>query len=68
MKLYLQGNDFHFELENISRLFLPQEKIVTQVVETLPGAGADGWRTGVLLHGGRCPGGAPLLPAGAGRL
>ena len=36
MKLYLQGNDFHFELENISRLFLPQEKIVTQVVETLP--------------------------------
>lgn len=29
MHLYLQGHDFHFELENISRLFLPLEKIVT---------------------------------------
>lgn len=29
MHLYLQGHDFHFELENVSRLFLPLEKIVT---------------------------------------
>ncbi len=29
MHLYLQGNDYHFELENICRIFLPQEKIVT---------------------------------------
>ena len=29
MYLLLCGNDFHFEMENICRLFLPQEKIVT---------------------------------------
>ena len=29
MHLYLQGHDFHFELENVSRLFLPLEKIST---------------------------------------
>lgn len=29
MNLLLCGNDFHFEMENICRLFLPQEKIVT---------------------------------------
>lgn len=29
MHLYLCGNDFHFELENVSRLFLPLEKITT---------------------------------------
>ncbi len=29
MHLYLQGHDFHFELENVSRLFLPLEKIIT---------------------------------------
>lgn len=29
MHLYLQGHDFHFELENVARLFLPLEKIVT---------------------------------------
>lgn len=29
MKLCLLGNDFHFEAENICRLFLPQEKIET---------------------------------------
>ncbi len=29
MHLYLHGHDFHFELENVCRLFLPQEKIVT---------------------------------------
>ena len=32
MQLLLKGHDFHFELENVSRLFLPQEKIVTRVV------------------------------------
>lgn len=34
MHLYLQGNDFHFELENVCRLFLPLEKIVTHRDET----------------------------------
>ncbi len=29
MYLILNGNDFHFEMQNICRLFLPQEKIVT---------------------------------------
>lgn len=29
MHLYLYGNDFHFELENVCRLFLPLEKIIT---------------------------------------
>ena len=29
MRLCLLGNDFHFEAENICRLFLPQEKIET---------------------------------------
>ena len=29
MHLYLRGQDFHFELENVCRLFLPLEKIVT---------------------------------------
>lgn len=29
MQLYLLGHDFHFELENVCRLFLPQEKIIT---------------------------------------
>ena len=29
MHLYLHGNDFHFELENVCRLFLPLEKIMT---------------------------------------
>ena len=27
MHLYLCGNDFHFELENVCRLFLPLEKV-----------------------------------------
>lgn len=40
MQLYLQGHDFHFELENICRLFLPQEKIETHLVDTLPSAPA----------------------------
>ena len=29
MHLYLLGNDFHFECENVCRLFLPLEKIIT---------------------------------------
>ena len=29
MHLYLLGNDYHFECENICRLFLPQEKMIT---------------------------------------
>ena len=29
MYLLLNGNDFHFEMQNICRLFLPQEKILT---------------------------------------
>ncbi len=31
MQLYLHGHDFHFELENVCRLFLPQEKIITHL-------------------------------------
>ena len=34
MHLYLRGNDFHFELENVCRLFLPLEKIITHREET----------------------------------
>ncbi len=41
MLIYLCGNDYHFELENVSRLFLPQEKITPQVVEDFP-APTDG--------------------------
>ncbi len=37
MNLYLKGHDYHFELENVCRLFLPQEKIVTYA-DTLPDA------------------------------
>ena len=41
MHLFLQGHDFHFELENVTRLFLPLEKIVTHpdgsVVEEVDG-------------------------------
>lgn len=29
MTLYMCGHDYHFEMENVSRLFLPQEKIHT---------------------------------------
>lgn len=34
MHLYLNGHDFHFELENVCRLFLPLEKIITHHEET----------------------------------
>ena len=40
MHLYLLGNDYHFECENVCRLFLPLEKILTHH-EELPEA-ADG--------------------------
>lgn len=33
MHLYLYGHDFHFELENVCRLFLPLEKVVTHYEE-----------------------------------
>ena len=29
MHLYLRGHDYHFELENVCRLFLPLEKVET---------------------------------------
>ena len=29
MHLYLRGQDYHFELENVCRLFLPLEKVIT---------------------------------------
>lgn len=29
MHLYLYGHDYHFELENVCRLFLPLEKVIT---------------------------------------
>ncbi len=35
MHLYLRGNDFHFELENVCRLFLPLEKVVTHHEESV---------------------------------
>ncbi len=41
MQLLLKGHDFHFELENVSRLFLPQEKIVTRVVAEYPAEEPD---------------------------
>ncbi len=37
MILLLQGHDFHFELQNICRLFFPQNKIV--IADTLPDEG-----------------------------
>ena len=39
MHIYLQGNDNHFELENVSRLFLPLEKIVIHHDEPFPETG-----------------------------
>ena len=40
MHLHLYGHDFHFELENVCRLFLPLEKIIThhdELPETVDG-------------------------------
>lgn len=40
MILYLLGHDYHFELQNVCRLFLPQEKLVATADESLPSDGA----------------------------
>lgn len=39
MVLLLQGHTYHFELQNICRLFFPQEKIVIPDDNTLPTEG-----------------------------
>ncbi len=39
MVLLLQGHSYHFELQNICRLFLPQEKIVIPENDVLPAEG-----------------------------
>ena len=39
MFLLLQGHTYHFELQNICRLFFPQEKIVIPDTDTLPTEG-----------------------------
>lgn len=39
MHIYLQGNDYHFELENVSRLFLPLERVVIHHDEPFPPSG-----------------------------
>ncbi len=39
MQLYLCGNDFHFELENVCRLFMPLEKIATHRDEPVVSTG-----------------------------
>lgn len=39
MVLLLQGHTYHFELQNICRLFFPQEKIVIPEDDTLPTEG-----------------------------
>lgn len=40
MVLYLQGHDFHFELQNVCRLFLPQERLVVADSDETPTDGA----------------------------
>lgn len=53
MYLLLSGNDFHFEMENVCRLFLPQEKIVT-LHDTVDDGGFEGLVvTGTLQKGER---------------
>ncbi len=42
MHLYLKGHDYHFELENTCRLFLPQEKIITQQIDSVLERTEDG--------------------------
>jgi len=42
MIIYLKGNDYHFETENVSRLFLPQEKITPVVVDAFPTSVPEG--------------------------
>ena len=41
MVLYLQGHDYHFELQNVCRLFLPQEKLTVAETESTPSDGAS---------------------------
>lgn len=43
MILVLQGHTFHFELQNICRLFLPQEKIVIPQEESVPVEGVTAY-------------------------
>ncbi len=51
MYLLLNGNDFHFEMENVCRLFLPQEKIIT-LHDTVDDGGFEGLIvTGTLQKG-----------------
>lgn len=57
MHLYLQGHDYHFELENVCRLFLPQEKIITEKGE-IPSTLPDG--LSVVCRMGEDAGGATL--------
>ena len=40
MVLYLQGHDYHFELQNVCRLFLPQEKLTVATDDTQRSDGA----------------------------
>ena len=40
MVLYLRGHDYHFELQNVCRLFLPQEKLVVASSADTPSDGA----------------------------
>lgn len=39
MYIAMQGHDFHFELENVARLFLPQESIRHGAPEAMPASG-----------------------------
>ncbi|MBQ9861005.1 MAG: coproporphyrinogen dehydrogenase HemZ [Clostridia bacterium] len=41
MVLYLQGHDYHFELQNVCRLFLPQECLVVAESDDTPSDGAS---------------------------
>ncbi len=40
MVLYLHGHDYHFELQNVCRLFLPQERLVVAESDNIPSDGA----------------------------
>ena len=39
MTLLLRGHAFRYEMENICRLFLPQEKIVVPADDVIPAEG-----------------------------
>lgn len=51
MHILLIGNDFHFEMENVCRLFLPQEKIITLYDIWDDGSFEDLTVTGILEKG-----------------